>query len=157
MQLWESIFRSHHPGPAQQSPPEPRFIPDCWPSVEDLLLNSDQFEVAGAEVAQDDVGDVAPAADEREYGEQHRDEAVKSLASVGVEAIGFFAPIHFFGSASWVVRTPPHPQRQLDAAADDEGNDRLVQEPVEVTSMQIVRHQVPHGRDSESEQLRRYR
>jgi len=103
MQLWESIFRRQHSDPAQQPPPEPPFIPYGWPSVEDLLRNSDEFEVAAAEVAQDDVGDLAPAVDEREYGAQHRDDAVKSFAAVGVEAIAFFAPIHFFGSTAWGI------------------------------------------------------
>jgi hypothetical protein len=51
-------------------------------------------------VAEDLPGEIV---EEREYGEENRDEARRAIERSGIDAIAYYAPIHFYGRTRWGI------------------------------------------------------
>ena len=105
MNVWQDIFESWHSRGTEESEPRPPFIPVKWITPEGLVQNSDRVDLSDEE----EIGTPAVTADEssetvdeRDFAARYKEEARQSIASEGMEAIAFYAPVHFYGK-SWGV------------------------------------------------------
>ncbi len=102
MTLWESILSRLHP--REEPRPSP---PQRWADRDELQRASRRATTillpvgAGTadEAEEPDLADV----DEREYADAHHDETVREVRRVGMEAVAFYAPIHYYGGDKWGI------------------------------------------------------
>jgi len=112
MNLWEDTHRRCHPNTFESEVPQPS-TPDGWPSASQLTADSRAIDLEGvrAGINENDVildatgGDDQPGeiVQERDYGEENRGEARRAVEHSGIDAIAYYAPIHFYGGTRWGI------------------------------------------------------
>jgi hypothetical protein len=101
-QLWESLHARLHASP-DQSPPMPPSIFNGWPPFEELVARSDSIDITDVGAVPVTIEEDVSSTDEREYGEKHRSDTAQAIAESGIEAVAYYAPIHFAGPEYWGI------------------------------------------------------
>jgi hypothetical protein len=107
MNLWESCYARLHSARMEPAWPEPPKFPR-WGEGEAVFAAADKFDLHSAISAQVDALDEGSAnidvvITETDYGEANRAAARAAIATSGLEAIAFYAPIHANGAEHWGI------------------------------------------------------
>lgn len=103
--LWTDTYRRCHPNTERFNDSQFK----SWPGLENssVEISGTTFENQGR-VDNDlikglDSPDGFEITDEKAIGEQNKEEARNSIKKDGMDAIAFYAPVHFFGEINWGI------------------------------------------------------